>query len=185
MIVVDVETGGLNPTLNPLLSIGAVDYDNPMNRFYGMCHPRSRFLIEESALEINGLKKEDLLKHPTSTKELLESFFAWVNSTSREYKMLAGENPSFDRDFIDINARLSGLVSPFGHRTVDLHTLAYTKLYAKINADGIYKRLGMPEEPRPHHAMNGALWEAEAFSRILQQKSIIEQFSDIPIKNLI
>ena len=37
MIVVDVETSGMDAYKHSLLSIGAVDFENPVERFYEEC----------------------------------------------------------------------------------------------------------------------------------------------------
>jgi transposase InsO family protein len=41
--------------------------------------------------------------------------------------------------------------------------------------------LGLPEEPKPHHALNGAKYEAEAFSRILYGKNLLSEFAQYSI----
>lgn len=179
MIIVDVETGGLVPWENPLLSIGAVDFNNPQTRFYAECKPRPFSSCTKEALIINGI---DITKENINCDTMLIQFFDWVNNYTTGDLTLAGENPSFDRDFINYNASLYKLKSPFGHRTVDLHSLYYARCTLldlvpydderknKLNADTIYNMLGMPSEPRPHIAINGALWEAEAFHRIIYGK---------------
>ena len=37
MIVVDVETTGVDARKNSIVSIGAVDFENQKNQFYGEC----------------------------------------------------------------------------------------------------------------------------------------------------
>jgi len=37
MVVVDVETSGLDPQKYAMLSIGAVDFENPERQFYAEC----------------------------------------------------------------------------------------------------------------------------------------------------
>ena len=54
MIVVDVETSGLDDEKNSLLSIGAVDFYNPKNQFYGECRVREGAEVNPEALEVNG-----------------------------------------------------------------------------------------------------------------------------------
>src|SRR2546427_5175090 len=122
MIVVDVETGGLDPRKDALLSIGAIDFDT-LDTFSINLRPFPGKTINKHALEINGFKQEDLDKGE-DLKKGLEWFFGWCNSLKTDYT-IAGENPAFDRDFIDQACKDVGLKNPFGHRTVDLHSLAY------------------------------------------------------------
>lgn len=194
MIVVDVETGGLDLRENPLLSIGAIDFDNPDNHFYGEC---SNFLgteINEKALEVNGFTRKQIYDNPVDTKTLLEKFFEWVSQLKTDLT-LAGENPSFDRDFINYYATKCGLKSPFGHRTVDMHSIAYADMIKNgksiprkdltrqnaLNADVIHVYCGIPAEPQPHNALNGAIWEAESFSRLIHNENMFLQFSEYPL----
>ena len=37
MIVIDLETSGIDPMEHSILSLGAVDFDNPEYFFYGEC----------------------------------------------------------------------------------------------------------------------------------------------------
>lgn len=192
LIVVDVETGGLDFQKNPILSIGAIDMADPRLTFYGTCNPREGTSIDDKALEINGFTKEQVLKDPTSTEELLKEFFDWCSYHKSDFT-LAGENPSFDRDFIAYNARLYGIKNPFGHRTVDLHSVAYSHMASrgkiipnenqknKLSADVIFVYTGIPAEPRPHNALNGAVWEAEAFYRLVHCRGVLKQFSEYPV----
>lgn len=74
-----------------------------------------------------------------------------------------------------------------------MHSLAYADILSnnenvpiedrknKLNADVIFKYLGMPEEPRPHLASNGALWECEAFYRLILKKSVFKEFEAYPL----
>jgi hypothetical protein len=41
--------------------------------------------------------------------------------------------------------------------------------------------VGIPVEPHPHVGINGAVWEAEAFSRLFYDKPLFEQFKEYPV----
>jgi len=190
MLVVDVETGGLSPKENPLLSIGAVYFEEPENRFYGECNTSYFKTVTPQALEVNGLNMADIQKQQ-SPKALLESFFEFSKYVSSF--TIAGENPAFDRDFIFETAKEYKIKHNFSHRTVDLHSLVYAYLLHigekvplkdqknKLHADKSYEYLGLPAEERPHNALNGALIEAEAFSRVIYGKNLIPEFKEYEI----
>jgi len=173
MIIVDVETGGLDPRYNPLLSIGAVEYEHPFNIFYAEIKPLSGLTSNVKALQVNGIDLEKWSTKP-NLHSVMNKFFIWIQGTQE--KTLAGHNSSFDRDFCNVNFRRIGFGNIFNHRTIDLHSVAYTVFtkkkvfFDRLTSDEIYRLLGMPEEPKPHNALNGAVWETEAFAKLLHNK---------------
>lgn len=175
MIVVDCETGGLDPKYNPLLSIGAIEYENPHNQFYAEIKPVSGLTIDAKALGINGINLIEWQNKPT-LHYVMREFLKWIREIDEI--TLAGHNPSFDRDFCNVNFRRVGYNTIFNHRTIDLHTVAYVVFsqkgikFNKLFSDEIYRLLNMPQEPRPHNALNGAVWETEAFARLIRDKKL-------------
>ncbi|NIT99595.1 MAG: hypothetical protein GWN01_01215 [Nitrosopumilaceae archaeon] len=174
MIVVDVETGGLDEKENPLLSIGAVDFETK-EEFYVEMKPREGSKCTKEALEINGIEPySKKWKDNGTTKWAMEGFQAWI--WGRDLP-LTGHNPSFDLKFLNYNFSFHNIEQRIPYRTVDLHSIAHFKLIQergipdrKLSSDTIYELLGMEPEPRPHNALNGAKWEAEAFRRLFGNK---------------
>ena len=192
MIIVDVETSGVDHREHGILSIGAIDFENPKRRFYAECRLSQNIKINEDSLLINGFLKEQCYdKNKTDIRETLISFIKWINESDDQ--TIAGQNVSFDRDFLNAAAKQLGLDWNCGIRTVDLHTLCYLTLKkeqkeiplqehkAKLSLDAIAQALGLPEEPKPHHALNGAKWEAECFSRLLFKKNLLDEFKQYPV----
>jgi DNA polymerase III epsilon subunit-like protein len=62
MIVVDVEASGTNYEKHSIVSLGAVDFDNPENRFYGECHIWDGAHIMEEALEVCGFTETEITR---------------------------------------------------------------------------------------------------------------------------
>ena len=192
MIIVDTETTGTDWRHHGLVSIGAVDFDNPENEFYGECRVFDGAHIEPGALAVNGFTEEEV-RNPQarSEKELVEAFFAWAARVGD--RTIAGANPSFDRDFIRAVALRNHLDWPFAYRTVDLHSVAYAIMLAKghlppsknghsdLDVPKILAYCGIPTTPRAHHAQDDALYEAEAFSRLIYGVSAIEDLEPHPI----
>ena len=205
MIVIDVETTGIYPNEHSIVSIGAVDFANPENQFYAECkiwegakiYTRPTGLGGEklrylSALAVNGFTEEQIKdqskKHPG---EILGMFLEWAKSCNS--KVIAGHNSWFDRDFLMDTAKRYNIVWPFGGRIIDLHTLTFATLLknqdsphdekgrSKIISDYVFKYVGMPEEPKPHNALTGAKFEAEAFSRLIYGKNLLKEFGQYPI----
>ncbi|MDD2654956.1 MAG: exonuclease domain-containing protein, partial [Candidatus Omnitrophica bacterium] len=92
MIVVDVETTGTNPLKHSLIDIGAVDFSNASNQFYGQCRIFQNAELSLYALELTGMAVEKLndINKPT-VEELVEEFIEWTKPIKD--KTIAGQNP--------------------------------------------------------------------------------------------
>ena len=188
MIIVDVETTGQDPRKNAIISIGAVDFNNPENTFYEECCIWDKAEIDDKALEINGFSK-DKLNDQTKRSEvvLLTEFLTWADKCKS--KIIAGNNCWFDWYFLYYAVqRYPYLEWIISHRVIDLHSLCYAhhlkrkiKLPEKLIPDLILKYVVLHEEPKPHNALTGAKMEAEAFSRLLNGKNLIKEFEKYPI----
>lgn len=194
MIAIDVEGSGMSAEKNSILSIGAVDTDNPSNQFYDECRVWDGAHIEDGALAVNGFTREECVDpSKKSEAELVQAFVTWATDTSIENQTLAGQNPSYDRDFVQAACRRAGIEFPFAHRTIDVHTLVWlhmqqreieqpmTKHHSSLNLDFALNYCGMPEEPRPHNALTGACSHAEVFSRIAYTKKLLPDFESYEI----
>ena len=192
MIVADIEATGIDFHKHSLLSIGAVEFEHPENQFYGECHMWEGASIMTDALTVNGFTKQECMdpkKH--SLEELMQSFLHWVEQCDE--KTLAGQNVSFDRDFLNDSFARAHIGWHFSYRTLDLHSMAYADMVKRgssiprkndrtdISTDAIFKYVGIPAEPKPHIGLNGAKYEAEAFSRLLYGKNLLPEFKDFPI----
>ena len=192
MIIVDVETTGLDPKKYSIVSIGAVDFKNSERQFYSECRVWDGALVSEESLEINGLTKEEV-RDPNKKplEEIMNEFKKWVDESSDV--TLAGQNPSFDRDFLNNSFRRIGIDFKFAARNVDLHSVAYydhikkgiaiphKNSHSDLSLDNIAKYVGLIEEPKPHNALTGAKLEAEAFSRIMYGKQLLPEFESYKI----
>lgn len=193
MIVVDVETTGIDEERHSIASIGAVDFHNPGNEFYQECRIWKGAEISPRALEVNGFKEYELYdpsKPPLS--RVMQSFIKWTRDITNQ--TLAGENPTFDRNFLNAAAKKYNLPE-FGRRVVDLHAISYghhlrtnttiplKNNSSRLSADETYRYVGLPTEPQPHNALTGAKMEAEAFSRLIYGRSLLDEFSEFEISD--
>ncbi len=192
MIVVDVETTGIYSKENSIVSIGAVDFLNPKNQFYEECKIWEGAEITDEALGVNGFTREEITNpDKQSLEDVVKKFINWTEGI--EDKTLAGENPSFDRDFLMESAKRYGVEWPLGHRTIDLHSLSYENHLRRglvlpmknnrtdLNSNKTLVYVGLPEEPNPHNALTGAKMEAEAFSRLIYGKNLLEEYNGFEI----
>ena len=106
MIVLDIETSGLNQVKCGIWQIGAIDLDT-MEEFLEEGKIDEEDEINETALQIIGKTEEELRdKNKQSQKQLLENFFEWIEK--RKMKNFLCQNPQFDVAFLEIKARKYG-----------------------------------------------------------------------------
>ncbi|MBI2048582.1 MAG: 3'-5' exoribonuclease [Parcubacteria group bacterium] len=197
MIVLDVESSGTEYHVHSILSLGAIEFENPTNQFYDECRMWDGAHVMDEALEVNGFTRDEIIDEKKKTEaELVRSFLAWANGVGE--KTLAGQNPSFDRDFVKAAAGRAHIDYDLAHRTIDTHTLAWmhmvkrgieppidpVKQHSKLNLDAVLNYTGIPAEPEPHNALTGAMCHAEVIARLLYDKPLLPEFShyEIPWK---
>jgi len=195
MIIVDTEASGLNIQKNAMVSFGAIDFSNPERQFYAEPRMWEGAESDPKALEVNGFTDEEC-RDPKrrELKEIMEEFLIWIEPIHE--KTLVGQNPCFDRNYINDAFRRSSIGWNFSYRTLDLHSIAYVDHINRgievpiehdrtaLNLDGILTYVGIPEEPKPHNGLTGAKVEAEALSRILYGKNLLPEFAQYPIPDI-
>jgi DNA polymerase III epsilon subunit-like protein len=190
MIAVDVESSGTEPHLHSILSVGAVDLSDTSRQFYEECRMWDGARAEEEAFAVNGFTRGEATDPTKQTEaQLVQKFIAWA-TTAPEHTF-AGQNPSFDRDFLRQAAGRAGHTDwPFAHRTIDSHTLAWMhmvtrglippvdpeKKHSALDLDAILVYCGIPMEPTPHNALTGAKSHAEVISRLLYNRGLLPEF---------
>ena len=193
MIVVDVEASGTEAHKHSIVSVGAIDFANPSNRFYEECRIWDGAHVMESALTVNGFTMAEITDpNQQSEADLIHAFDRWASSI--EERTLAGQNVSFDRDFLKYASERAGHTEwPFAYRTVDTHTLCYMHMVQRglqppvmhnrsaLNLDAILNYCGIPEEPMPHNALTGALSHAEVISRLLYGRALLPEFEQFDL----
>ena len=194
MIIIDIEASGTNYEKHSIVSIGALDFDNSENRFYGECRIWDGAHIMDGALEVNGFTKEQILdSNKQSEAELVTAFMEWSQHMSD--RTLTGQNVSFDRDMLKHACDRANIPWDLAHRTIDTHTLCFMHMIKRgltppidpqhrrsaLNLDAILNYCGIPDEPEPHNALTGALSHAEVTSRLLYDKKLLPEFSQFEI----
>lgn len=194
MLILDIEASGLDPEKDSIVSLGALDLENPENRFYAECKIWDGAHVNDEALEVNGFTMEEITDENKMTEaELIRNFMDW--SKDIRNRTMGGQNVSFDRDYTLAAADRANLSWNFAHRTIDSHTLCYMHMIksgmqppvdeehhrSSLNLDTILTYCGIPEEPKPHNALTGALCHAEVISRLLNDKKLLPEFEQFEI----
>ena len=193
MIVLDVEASGLVADRHSILSIGALDLDEPTNQFYEECRIWDGAEVSEEALAVNGFSKEEIADGSKQSEgDLMRAFIAWATDRPED-RTLAAQNVTFDRLFLEAACARAGIEYPFAHRTLDVHSLVWMHMRSRgevppieshhsgINLSYALTYAGLPEEPKPHNALTGALCHAEVIARIAYTKNLLPDFSTFPI----
>jgi DNA polymerase III epsilon subunit-like protein len=187
MLVVDVETTGLTPHRNSIVSIGAIDFTDPTRRFYAECQPWDGAEIDAGALAANGYTKEQLLDPDRPLlSDVMKQFVTWAGQTDDQ--TIGGQYITFDLGFLRDSAKRCNLDWWPRHRSIDLQTVAYVHFLkrgtmppASLTLDVIAIYVGLPAEPKPHIASNGAAWEAESLARLIYGRNHLTEFSQYPL----
>jgi len=192
MIVLDIETTGLDLRRHSVIEVGAIDYNYPGNYFNERCQIWDGAEIDSKALEINGLTINEVLDQTFLTqKELINRLMIWTDKI--EDKTIAGQNVDFDINFLNESSGRYGSSLVFGKRKADLHSIVYAHFlkrnirpplndgFSNLNSDLIMNYVGLPSEPKPHRAINGARFEAEALSRLLFGRVMFDEFYNYAI----
>ena len=172
LVVVDLETTGLDAERCGVLEIGAVRWDGAV-WYCRRALERGR-RVEPEALECNGIDAVDL-GLGVEGRRAFALFAEWLRGGMEDLPekrklVLVGRNAPFDRDF------LAGTAAGecFGRTTLDLHGAA---MVAAVRGgrgevvggkmDAVYgAACELGAEPRPHHALRGALHEWECLRRL-------------------
>lgn len=196
MIILDVEASGTEYVKHSIVSIGALDFTNPSNRLYEECRIWDGAHIMEGALAVNGFTEEEIIDQTKQTEgELIQKFITWVEESEIEDRTFAGQNVSFDRDFVKFACERNHIDYPFAYRTIDSHTMAYMHIVKRgmqppfdkkhhrtaFNLNAVLNYCGIPSEPKPHNALTGALSHAEVISRLLHDKKLLPEFEEFAI----
>lgn len=194
MIILDIEASGVDYQKHSIVSIGALDFDDPNDQFYDECKVWDGAHIDSGALEVNGFTEEEITDPSKKTEaEVVKAFIGWVQP-KRDWTIV-GQNPSFDRDFVRAAAARAHIDFPLAYRTIDTHTLAYMHMVlhgakppfdkekhrTALNLDAVLNYVGIPEEPKPHNALTGAMSHGEVASRLLYNRGLLPEFEQYPI----
>ncbi|MDZ7726168.1 MAG: 3'-5' exonuclease [Candidatus Campbellbacteria bacterium] len=194
MIVIDVETTGLDPNRHAVVSLGAVDFENPEHTFYSECRVFEDAEIDEQALIVNGFSKEDILNPSKEEPKVLLLAFREFAKLCKD-ATLAGQNPGFDLRFLEKAALREHIDWQFARHAIDLHTLCYAHMrmhkkpiplknnHSALNLARILEYVGLNNIDVPHHALEDARLTAECISRLIYNKPLFSEFKSLEIPN--
>lgn len=199
MIVLDTETTGLSPKESAIVSIGAIDTET-LKTFYEECRIFEGAKVEPRALEVNGFTMDQIIDPiKKSLETVLHNVIDFIDHSPD--KTIAGANPEFDRSFIQeginrckiMDTKYNKPLHFGGGMSLDLLSSMLYHYKQKnivppmkngrvsINADTVFKYVGIFSDRKIHNALTDAKMEAEAFSRLIYGRKMLDEFMQFPI----
>lgn len=183
---------GLNLEKCAVLSVGAIDLAHPEHRLYIEMRPFEDALLEEEGLAVCGFTKESIQTLKYSQAEGLTLLKEFLDAASE--RTVVGQNVSTDVYFLNNAFAREGIDCKIPFRVMDMHSMACAKLLlskqpipmeerkSTLNLDTLLTMVGIPEEPKPHNALTGALSVAEVYFRMIEGRAVLPEFSQFEYK---
>ncbi len=185
-VVVDVETGGFNPTTDALLEIAAVlvemQGDGTLVRgetYRYHVAPFEGANIEPASLEVNGIIPDHPLRPAIPEKEALQKIFTEIRQAVRGNEctraILVGHNAYFDHGFLNAAVERAGIKrNPFHPFTsFDTATLGGA-VYGQTVLSRIAEAAGMEWDSASAHS---AAYDAEVTADLFCQ--VVNRYRDL------
>ncbi|MGL4653851.1 3'-5' exonuclease [Cetobacterium sp.] len=173
IVFLDTETGGLNPLINSLLSIGLVIWED------GEIKLKKEFFVKEDeynvtpeAMRVNNINLEDLRKKGNEKSEIKKEIIKIIKENFNEKAILAGHNISFDISFLKQIFNEKEFLEIFSYRSIDtasiLKYISIKKNLSLNSLDDAIKYYNLKIEKR-HTALDDAVVTAEIFTKLLEE----------------
>jgi DNA polymerase-3 subunit epsilon len=183
LIVVDVETAGLDCQKHSILTFGACVYHDGavVSTFLGkVCEPV--LCVDEEALVINGIKVEDVAKWDTP-RQVVQRFVNWLGENSLYGRQtLVAHGVAFDSGFLHRLWTLADM--PFeaiwSHRMVCTQSIANLLVLAgrldlpgdSTSLDNVSAAFGFKREHQFHDALEDAILTARVLRRLVDRVTL-------------
>ncbi len=197
IVVIDTETGGLDPARHSLLSIAAVllaDGEITDGREWLVREPDAELNVEAEALAVNHINLAQHLEQAQPPAAVAAELAAFIPREFRPYKgraLLAGHNVGFDYGFLMRLARVAGdpqfVNRHFNHRTLDtaaiLHFL-HLRGELPVNPGGLARacRYFQIEHTAVHTALGDATATAKLLAHLLAPPAAKPEHAPVVLK---
>lgn len=177
-IVFDTETGGFDPTENPIIEIAMIALDGTslkeIERYETLIKPYDDLIVTKEALKANGLNMSDVHENgliKTAAYKEITQFIKKLNPKSNKFNkpILVGHNVQFDIDMMEMFFYLnkeSNLYDFVNRQTIC--TMVEAKrmgIEDSLSLSSLCEKLGIVLN-NAHKAMPDTLATAEAFRKL-------------------
>lgn len=167
LAITDLETTGDVASIHEIIEIGLV-----------LCNPKTFEIVDtlnikvkpehpeiniQAAIDVNGYNEQDWSK-AVSLKEGMV-----IYSQKTKDAVFYAYNVTFDWSFIIEAFRKTGTENMMDYHRFDIMSMAFQKFKQEMDSvslRSVSKILGIPEEPFPHNALNGAMQAFEVLKRL-------------------
>jgi DNA polymerase III epsilon subunit-like protein len=165
----DLETTGFDPDVHEIIEVGLLLVDQQemivMSELDLKIRPTHLSTADPESLIINGYNEEDWL-HAWTLAEAMAAY-----STKTKDAVFCAHNVTFDWSFIHRAFKSSRFINEMDHHRFDLFSLAWATLrnssLTSFSLDTIAGHFGLPEETKPHRAINGARRAYEIYKLLM------------------
>ena len=173
VLVIDTETGGLDPNHHSLLSLAMVSWDLKYQKEFFV--REANLVTNAQSMEINQIDLDWIKAHGKSPLCICEQIEDFLNQiTVTRPLIMVGHNIAFDLSFIKRLYHLANRPFPsdLSHRSIDTHSLLWTLSHlGKIPAntcssDQAFKFFDVSP---PQHLRHTALGDAVATRHLLEK----------------
>lgn len=180
-VVIDVETGGLEPEKDALLEIAAftLDYDEQKvfsvgEKFHAHITPYEGLRIQQESLEINGINPHHPFRFDVTESEALSEMFVFLKKKQKDAGckrcVLIGHNAWFDLAFMNAAIKRNKLTkkNPFhGFTCFDTATMSAVAYGQTVLSQALKVAKIKFDQKESHSAVYDALKTAELFCKIV------------------
>lgn len=167
--ITDVETTGLDFHVHEILEIGLVLINQKtleiIDKMNVKVKPEHMETADDVALQVNGYQEADWADAISLSEAMA------IYSEKTKDAIFCAHNVTFDWSFIFEAFKKTGAKDQMDHHRLDLFTMIWMKMHneqmERFNLNEAAKRLGVPEEPSPHRAINGAMTAYEVYKKLV------------------
>ena len=167
--ITDVETTGLDFTIQEIIEIGLVVINQKTLEIIDTLNvkvkPEHIKTADEFALKLNGYNETDW-KDAITLKEAMSLY-----GEKTKDAIFCAHNVTFDWSFISEAFKRTGIKDKMDHHRIDLFTMIWMKFRnsscERFSLNEAAKRLGVSEEPMPHRAINGTMTAYEIYKKLV------------------
>lgn len=172
LIIIDTETGGLDPLVHSILSIGLVAYDGSRQTEIFVREPT--IVSHPRSMQVNGIDLEWVEQNGLSPAAAVDAVEAFLDSFGKRRPLImAGHNIQFDLAFMRRLYAMADRKAPpeFTHRSIDTHTLLWaladvgTLPRNTCSSDGAFNYFNIQPPAELRHT---ALGDAVATRKLVQ-----------------
>lgn len=164
--ITDIETTGLDAAVHEIIELAVVVVDQHtlkvLDRYQARTKPYHIRTAAKRALEVVGYT-EQAWRDAIPLQTALETYIRKASDA-----VFCSYNVYLAYSFMDTAFKMSGVEDPTDYHRLDLFTLAWSRLgLVSPTLDSICKRIGIPPEPLPRRAMDGADKQLEVLRALL------------------